>query len=151
MLAHYIQHQRLYGAEHGSEIIVSWLRSCLGTTAGHKDVDLRWQALEFQAIEEAGVVADVDGKAQKNIAKACTRRMEASDISELLLGRNDHALFVSMWACLFLEVERRCKQDRERFIELLSSPLAAEVLDGFIEKHKIPPCPEVFAKALLCK
>ena len=135
------------------KITVSWLHDALGAIAGQKDV-MCWQSFNFQAIEEAGIVADVQGKAQLDIANCYPAGcLKASDISELLLGRVDHALFVSMWACLFSDVEKSRKDDDEakRLIELLSGPRSAQVLASFIEKHKIPPCPEVLAKLLLRK
>ena len=135
------------------KITVSWLHDALGAIAGQEDV-MCWQSFNFQAIEEAGIVADVKGKAQLDIANCYPPGcLKASDISELLLGRVDHALFVSMWACLFSDVEKSRKDDDEakRLIELLSGPRSAQVLASFIEKHKIPPCPEVLAQLLLRK
>ena len=51
-------------------------------------------------------------------------------LGELLLGRVDHALFVSMWACLFSDVKKSRKDDdgAKRLIELLSGPRSVQAL-----------------------
>ena len=140
-------------------LTVSWLHSCLGAIAGHNVcVDLCWHSFDFRALVTAGtfgIESDAQEQAQRDIANVCNMRghISASEISDLLLGRTDHALFVTMWACLFSEVEngRYCRKSKERLIKLLSSPSAVKALDAFIEKHKIPPCPEIFAQTLLGK
>ena len=132
------------------KITVSWIRACLCDTAG-RAVDLRWSEVDYNAIEEAGAVAYVNGKARNDVATACGN-IAAADLSELLLGRQDHALFVSMWACLFSEVaQKRDGKTQNRIIGLLSSPCAAEVLDAFLLQHGFPPCPEVLVRLLLRK
>ena len=40
------------------KITVSWLHDCFGAIAEQKDA-MCWQSFDFQAIEEAGIVADV--------------------------------------------------------------------------------------------
>ena len=147
------------------KITVSWLHSCLGSIAGqkdvacfgaiagHKDVDLHWQALDFQAME-AGIMAGVDHniKAFKDIANAYGGHVNASEISELLLDRNDHALFVPMWACLFHDMGvNKSDKAREHLIESLSSSIASQVLDDFIAKYTIPLSPRNLEKELLRK
>ena len=106
--------------------------------------------MTYDAIEESGAVADVDQKAQTDIRDACGR-MTAGDISELLLARQDQALFVSMWACLFSEVDGHGRDDttRRRILGLLGDPRAAEVLDAFVLEHGVAPCPEVLVRLLL--
>ena len=143
-------HPRLCGAQHGSEIVVSWLRDCLCDTAGHT-VELCWDSLDYAAIDEAGAVADFNGKARSDIASACGNHVTASDLSDLLLGREDHALFVSMWACLFSEVAHRATdgETQTRILDVLRSPRAADVLDAFLLEHGVPPCPEVLVTLLL--
>ena len=90
-------------------------------------------------------MADVSGNAAKAIASACGR-MNAAEVSDLLLGRQDHALFVSMWACCFSEVERIA--DKTSVLNMLESPRAAEVLDAFLLEHGVPPCPRVLVRLL---
>ena len=132
------------------KITVSWLRCCLCDTAGPASDDFDWGSVTYDAIEESGAVADVDQKAQTDIRDACGR-MTAGDISELLLARQDQALFVSMWACLFSEVDGHGRDDttRHRILGLLGSPRAAEVLDAFVLEHGVAPCPEVLVRLLL--
>ena len=95
-------------------------------------------------------MADVDQKAQIDIRDACGG-ITAGDISELLLARQDQALFVSMWACLFSEVDGHGRDDetRHRILGLLGSPRAAEVLDAFVLERGVAPCPEVLVRLLL--
>ena len=140
---------RLCGAQHGSEIVVSWLRHCLCDTAGHT-VELSWDRLDYAAIDEAGAVADVNGKTRSDINSACGK-VKASEFSDLLLGREDHALFASMWACLFSAVARKATdgETQTRILDVLRSPRAADVLDAFLLEHGVPPCPEVLVTLLL--
>ena len=66
-------------------------------------------------------------------------------MSELLLDRIDHALFVSVWAGLFSDVgNSRPDAAKARFLELLKEPLAETVF----EKCS-PPNLEFFAFSLL--
>ena len=106
--------------------------------------------MTYDAVEESGAVADVDQKAQIDIRDACGM-ITAGDISELLLARQDQALLVSMWACLFSEVDGHGRDDetRRRILGLLESPHAAEVLDAFVLEHGVAPCPELFVRLLL--
>ena len=131
------------------KIVVSWLRHCLCDTAGHT-VELSWDRLDYAAIDGAGAVADVNGKARSDIDSACGN-VKASDLSDLLLGREDHALFVSMWACLFSEVAHRATdgETQTRILDVLRSSRAADVLDAFLLEHGVPPCPEVLVTLLL--
>ena len=134
------------------KVVLSWLRGCLCDTAGHSEINLCWNELNFSALEEAGAVADVNGKAANDIVDACGGTVIASEVSDLVLGRPDHALFVSMWACLFTEVAQRNtdSETRGRILESLSSPRAAEVLDAFLLEHGgVPPCPHVLVRLLL--
>ena len=130
------------------KITMSWLRNCLCDTAGPND-DFDWGSVTYDAIEESGAVADVDQKAQTDIRDACGG-ITAGDISELLLARQDQALFVSMWACLFSEVDGpgRDEETRQRIVGLLGSPRAAEVLDAFVLEHGVAPCPKVLVRLL---
>ena len=134
------------------KITMSWLRNCLCDTAGHASLsdDFDWGSVTYDAIEESGAVADVDQKAQIDIRDACGG-ITAGDISELLLARQDQALFVSMWACLFSEVDGHGRDDetRHRILGLLGSPRAAEVLDAFVLERGVAPCPEVLVRLLL--
>ena len=131
------------------KITMSWLRNCLCDTAGPAH-DFDWGSVTYDAIEESGAVADVERRAQIDIKDSCGE-ISAEDISELLLGRHDQALFVSMWACLFSEVGGHGRVDatKARIIGLLGSPRAEEVLDAFLQEHGVPPCPEVLVRLLL--
>ena len=77
--------------------------------------------------------------------------ISAADVSEFVLGRRDHALFVSMWACLLGEVEQAhpSSEERTRILKLLNSPEAAAKVAAFQNEHGVPPCPFVLVRALL--
>ena len=77
--------------------------------------------------------------------------ISAADVSEFVLGRRDHALFVSMWACLFGEVEQAhpSSEERNHILKLLTSPEAAAKVAAFQNEHGVPPCPFVLVRALL--
>ena len=126
------------------KILISWLRDCLCATAGQSD-QLRWQDVAYAALDEAGSVAD----ASRTLAKLT--EASAAEVSDLVLGRRDHALFVSMWACCFSEVETTWDDDgvRKRMLELLKSPRAADLVGAFRREHGVPPCPVVLARLLL--
>ena len=132
------------------KITMAWLRNCCDTAGPDDDFDFDWGSVTYDAMEESGAVADVDQKAQTDIRDACGR-ITAGDISELLLARQDQALFVSMWACLFSEVDGpgRDEETRQRIVGLLGSPRAAEVLDAFVLERGVAPCPEVLVRLLL--
>ena len=80
-----------------------------------------------------------------------TEKEKGLDLSDLLLGREDHALFVSMWACLFSEVSRKATdgETQTRILDVLRSPSASDFLDAFLLRHGVPPCPEVLVTLLL--
>ena len=124
------------------KVTLAWLHSGI-TIAGRTGVDLDWKC-SFRAIEK--VVADVEQEGV-DIANACDfdDRITAAEVSELLLDRIDHALFVSVWAGLFSDVgSSRPDAAKARFLELLKEPLAETVL----EKCS-PPNLEFFAFSLL--
>ena len=60
-------------------------------------------------------------------------------------------MFVSMWACLFGEVEQAYPSSEEssRILKLLKSPEAAAKVAAFQNEHGVPPCPFVLVRALL--
>ena len=76
--------------------------------------------------------------------------ISAADASGFVLGRRDHALFVSMWACLFGEVEQALSsEERGDVMKRLESPEAAALVAAFQIEHGVPPCPFVLVRALL--
>ena len=127
------------------KVMCVWLRDGLGATAGH----FQWDAVPYAFLDSVHAVAD----AKENVKPltALTPNMSAAEVSEFVLGRGDHALFVSMWACLFGEVEQAHPkgEERSRILKLLKSPEAAAKVAAFQNEHGVPPCPFVLVRALL--
>ena len=88
----------------------AWVRDGLGTTAG--PTSFQWAALPYVFLDTVYAVAD----AKENVKPLTDLApgISAADASEFVLGRRDHALFVSMWACLFGEVEQAHPSSEER-------------------------------------
>ena len=76
--------------------------------------------------------------------------ISAADAGELVLGRRDQALFVSMWACLFGEVEQvhPSIEERNHALKLLKSPEAVVQVAAFQNEHRVPPCPLTLVRLL---
>ena len=62
------------------------------------------------------------------------------DLSELLLGRPDHALLVSMWAC-YREV-RMTTDSRDKVRQALAQVDLAEEVAEYTREHGVPPRPQ---------
>ena len=109
----------------------------------------QWAALPYAFLDSVHAVAD----AKENVKPlaALTPDMSAAEVSEFVLGRRDHALFVSMWACLFGEVEQAhpSSEQRDNVLKLSTSPEAAVQVPAFQKEHGVPQCPFVLGKALL--
>ena len=129
------------------KVMCAWLRDGLGATAG--PTSFQWAALPYAFLDSVHAVADV--KENVKPLSALTPDMSAAEVSEFVLGRRDHALFVSMWACLFGEVEQAhpSSEERNRILKLLKSPEAAAKVAAFQNEHGVPPCPFVLVRALL--
>ena len=63
------------------------------------------------------------------------------DLSELLLGRPDHALLVSMWACLFAEVTMT-RGSRDKVRQALAQVSLADEVAEYKREHGVPPHPK---------
>ena len=63
------------------------------------------------------------------------------DLSELLLGRPDHALLVSMWACLYGEVTMT-KGSRDKVRQALAQVSLADEIAEHERVHGVPPHPK---------
>ena len=80
----------------------AWFRDGLGATAG--PTSFQWAALPYVLVDTVHAVADAKEKVKP--LTDLVPGISAADASGFVLGRRDHALFVSMWACLFGEVEQ---------------------------------------------
>ena len=129
------------------KVMCAWVRDGLGTTAG--PTSFPWVALPYVFLDTVHAVAD----AKENVKPLTDLApgISAADASGFVLGRRDRALFVSMWACLFGEVEQAHPSSEERnyVLKLLKSPEAAVQVAAFQNEHGVPPCPFVLVRALL--
>ena len=59
-------------------------------------------------------------------------------------------MFVSMWACLFGEVEQAhpSSEERDYVLKLLKSPEATVQIEACQHKHRVAPCPMVLVRVL---
>ena len=116
------------------KVMCAWVHGGLGTTAG--PTSFQWAALPYVLLDTVHAVADAKEKVKPLTGLAPD--MSAADVSEFVLGRRDHALFVSMWACLFGEVEQahRRKNERNGVLKLLRSPEAAVQAAAFQHAHR---------------
>ena len=69
------------------------------------------------------------------------------DLSELLLGRPDHALLVSMWACLYGKV--RVSRDTVR--EAMAQVDLADEVAEYKTEHGVPPHPKALIDQVVKK
>ena len=77
--------------------------------------------------------------------------MCATDASNLVFGRPDRALFLSMWSCLFSDksLEKLPEQGEAAVEQLLSSPDAAIAVQSYKVLSKgIAPCPAVLINTM---
>ena len=80
---------------------------------------------------------------------AFPRDFSAADASHMITGRPDQALFLSMWACLFKEVEARYADDLSEVLKLLQHPLCENVIETFLQANdSVAPCPVVLVDRL---
>jgi serine/threonine protein kinase len=69
--------------------------------------------------------------------------------SDMICGRRDRSLLISMYACLFHEAEKLWCNRHDEILQVLASSECAEAVYTFQRKHGFPPCPTVLLKALL--
>ena len=129
------------------KVMCAWVRDGLGTTAG--PTSLMWDAVLYVLLDTVHAVADAKEKVKP--LTDLVPGISAADASGFVLGRRDHALFVSMWACLFGEVEQAhpSSEERDYVLKRLKSPEAAALVAAFQIEHGVPPCPFVLVRALL--
>ena len=83
---------------------------------------------------------------QMSALEAFPAKMCAANASNLVFGRPDRALFLSLWSCLFSDKSlEKLKEHQQAAVEQwLSSPEAAIAVQGFKGLSKgIAPCPAV--------
>ena len=121
-------------------ILIAWLSQCLRDNAGRF---LDWGAVTYEALEASGCVVDVN-EAMAGLVSV-QGDVSAGDASELLLGRRDQAVFVSMWLCLFhdvqLAVQDWTKHKKDLLLKSLRGQAAMDACQNFHVAHGVAPCP----------
>ena len=75
--------------------------------------------------------------------------ISAAAASEMITGRPDQALMLSMWACLFSEADRLWPKETRAFETLLRSPSAATHLTEWKQRHDgVTPCPTELLRSM---
>ena len=88
---------------------------------------------------------------QMSSLEAFPAKMCATDASNLVFGRPDRALFLSMWSCLFSDksLESLPEQQQAAVEQWLSSPEASIAVQGYKVLSKgIAPCPAVLINTM---
>ena len=130
------------------KVMCAWVRDGLDTTA--RPTSFQWDDMPYVLLDTVHAVADAKEKVKP--LTDLVPGISAADASGFVLGRRDHALFVSMWACLFGEVEQALsseERERDDVLKRLKSPEAAALVAAFQIEHGVPPCPLVLVRALL--
>ena len=113
------------------KVMHALVRDGLGTTA--EPTSFQWAALPYVFLDAAHAVAD----AKENVKPLTDLApgISAADASDFVLGRRGQALFVSMCACLFGEVEQvhQSIEERNYVLKLLKSPEAVVQVAAFSE------------------
>ena len=88
---------------------------------------------------------------QKSALEAFPVKMCAADASDLVFGRPDRALFLSMWSCLFSDKSLESLPEKEKAAveQWLSSPEASIAVQGYkVLSRGIAPCPAVLVNTM---
>lgn len=134
---------RAAGLRWGAYVTPHVVRKLLiGVVANRRaGVDRAWLGVPISAIQDlepdmGGYLSDFGS-------------LTSGEASDMVFGRPDRGLFISMWGCLFHEVETRWPKDLDEILRLLGSPRAAAALQEHVAVHSHPPCPAVLVRSLL--
>ena len=100
---------------------------------------MNWQALRYADLEDSGCIADVN-QGMAGLLQA-NPDISAAECSELILGRRDHSLFLSMWMCLFHDVELTTESWSKRKRD-------SQAVEGFLKLQGVAPCPHTWLDVL---
>ena len=134
-------------------LLIAWLSDgiqnlCDSAGFSAKTSTLDWSSIQYSELEFAGTIADVHQVVNHIVSG--DPNATCADVSELILGRRDHALYVSMWACSFNDVtnmeQARSPKQRERIIDFLESAESRQLVEAFRGKHGVAPCVQVLVQ-----
>ena len=111
---------------------------------------LDWGAIKYCDLESVGAIADV----HQEVKSLCAKDQSAScaEVSDIVFGRRDHALFVSMWACAFREAQHsgksasrkaRSPDELQNILRFLASDSSLQLVEAFRVRHGVAPCIQV--------
>lgn len=105
--------------------------------------DAKWGDVSMATLEH--MMPDVT----KELAAKFPVDTSAAAASEMITGRPDQALMLSMWACLFSEADRVWPKETRALEQLLRSPLAATHLTEWKQRHDgVTPCPTELLRSM---
>lgn len=83
---------------------------------------------------------------QSDVLDCFPASMPASAASDLVLGRRDRAMFLSMWACLFHD---KSIAQTDPLLKMLGSPAAEDVVRAYkVQSGGVAPCPAILCARL---
>jgi hypothetical protein len=104
--------------------------------------DAKWGDVSMATLQH--MMPDV-----KEIAAKFPVGISAATASEMITGRPDQALMLSMWACLFSEADRLWPKETRALEKLLRSPLCASHLTEWKQRHDgVTPCPTELLRSM---
>lgn len=87
---------------------------------------------------------------KQNLVSGFPLDCSAADASEMVTGRHDQAMLLSMWACLFAEVADMWPKELHNILKLLQGPSCEVAIEQFKAGHRgVSPCPAVLVSMLM--
>ena len=85
---------------------------------------------------------------KRHLADAFPAGCTAAEASEIVTGRPDQVLLLSMWACLFGEAQGLCPEKLDEVLKFLEgAECVAAIKDFKAANDGIPPCPGTLVAA----
>ena len=115
------------------KLLLGWLTHS-GAAGG-----IDWAEVPLRALPQT-VLPDVKELMPAGFTPDCS----AAEASDMMTGRPDQALLLSMWACLFGDVEAKWPQELDDILKFLRGPRCSVALQQFKTANKdVTPCPAV--------
>ena len=128
-----LQWNRYTAAHLVRKLLLGWLTHS-GAAGG-----IDWAEVPLRALPQT-VLPDVKELMPAGFTPDCS----AAEASDMITGRPDQALLLSMWACLFGDVEAKWPQELDDILKFLRGPRCSVALQQFKTANKdVTPCPAV--------
>ena len=115
-------------------------------------------AIQYHGAASRSSWSDILVKELRHITPDCHKALakfpasfSVADASDMVCGRRDHGVFLSMWACLFGEVAKLWPDRLNDMKRLLSSEQCVQILAAFKARHGVAPCPVTLMRELLAR